>query len=277
MHVDSVITVPLPRSSARKRLRTSENHRSPLFILISCEHGGNRIPPEYRKFFRYASEALRSHRGFDAGALVMAHDYADALGAPLIASTTSRLLIDLNRSLGHPNLYSEFSREIPRHERQHIVEQHYLPHRSLVEATIAQAVARNYQVLHICSHSFTPVYSGEVRNADIGLLYDSSRKGERKFCREWQAQLRVTLPECKTRLNYPYTGKSDGLATHLRKLFDADVYIGIEVEINQKHVALGGRHWRIFRKRVVEALQAAITTFFQETVQPDSTNTSEQY
>jgi len=215
---------------------------------------------------------LRSHRGYDAGALTMAHDYAEALDAPLIASTTSRLLIDLNRSLGHPNLYSEFSREIPRHERPAIVERHYLPHRSLVDATIAQAVARGFRVLHICSHSFTPVYNGEVRNADIGLLYDPSRKPERAFCREWQAQLRIALPEYRTRLNYPYAGKSDGLATHLRRLYASDVYVGMEVEINQRHVAQGGRHWRHFRESVVEAVRSAIEVRFETSLHTISTS-----
>jgi predicted N-formylglutamate amidohydrolase len=265
----SVITVPVQRASPRKR-HGSSAERPPLFILISSEHGGNRIPPEYRKFFRGAGEVLRSHRGYDAGSLAMAHDYAEALDAPLIASTTSRLLIDLNRSLGHPNLYSEFSREIPRHERQRIVERHYLPHRSLVEATVAQAVMRGFRVLHICSHSFTPVYNGEERNADIGLLYDPSRKPEREFCRQWQARLGIALPHCRIRLNYPYAGKLDGLATHLRRQFASDVYIGLEVEINQKHVKQGGRHWRTFRERIIEALRATIASSLREPAQEKS-------
>jgi predicted N-formylglutamate amidohydrolase len=270
MHAPTVITVPVRPSSARRRLGGAGSGRLPLFILVTCEHGGNHIPAEYRNAFRDAGEALRSHRGYDAGALAMARDYAKALGAPLIASTTSRLLIDLNRSRGHPNLYSEFSREIPRHERQRIVERHYLPHRSLVEATIAQAVARGCQVLHICSHSFTPVLDGETRNADIGLLYDPARTKEREFCRQWQTQLASALPDCKTRLNYPYSGKADGLATYLRRQFAGDVYIGIEVEINQRHVAQGGRHWREFRKRVVEAARAAIALSWKEAPRPDS-------
>jgi predicted N-formylglutamate amidohydrolase len=269
MHAQSVITVPVQHASAHKR-RGRAGGNPPLFILVSSEHGGNRIPPEYRKYFRGAGEALRSHRGYDAGSLAMAHDYAEALDAPLIASTTSRLLIDLNRSLGHPNLYSEFSREIPRHERQRIVERHYLPHRSLVEATVAQAVMRGFRVLHICSHSFTPVFNGETRNADIGLLYDPSRKPEREFCRQWQAQLGGTLPDCRVRLNYPYAGKADGLATHLRKQFASDVYVGAEVEINQQHPKLGGRHWRVFRERVIAALLVAIDVSFRDTGQYDA-------
>ena len=82
----------------------------PDFFLVTCEHGGNRIPSRYRDFFRGGEEILRSHRGYDPGALRMAHDMAKVLDAPLVAATVSRLLIDLNRSVGHPHVYSEMTR-----------------------------------------------------------------------------------------------------------------------------------------------------------------------
>ena len=41
-------------------------------LLLTCEHGGNRIPPEYRALFRGATAALASHRGWDPGALALA-------------------------------------------------------------------------------------------------------------------------------------------------------------------------------------------------------------
>ena len=36
----------------------------------------------------------------------MAKALADAFAAPLVSSTVSRLVIDLNRSLGHPHVWS---------------------------------------------------------------------------------------------------------------------------------------------------------------------------
>jgi N-formylglutamate amidohydrolase len=38
---------------------------------------------------------------------------ATALAAPLVASTASRLRVDLNRSVGHPRLHSEVARNAP--------------------------------------------------------------------------------------------------------------------------------------------------------------------
>jgi hypothetical protein len=37
-------------------------------------------------------------------------------------------------------------------------------------------------------------------------------------------------------LNYPYQGTSDGFTTHLRKKFPDSQYVGIELEVNQKHL-----------------------------------------
>jgi predicted N-formylglutamate amidohydrolase len=223
-------------------------------FLITCEHGGKRIPTRYRQLFTGFEALLHTHRGYDAGALVLARGLAKALAAPLFASTTSRLLIDLNRSIGHPRLYSEATRGAPATVRSEILENYYLPYRNKVEADIAAAIARGSRVIHVASHSFTPALDGAVRNADIGLLYDPARSGEVELCRHWQAQLKECAPELKVRRNYPYAGKSDGFTAYLRRRFSAEVYIGIELEINQKHFLNGGRHWRTFRGWVIEAL-----------------------
>jgi predicted N-formylglutamate amidohydrolase len=74
-------------------------------FIVTCEHGFNRIPTPYRRLFREQRGLLVSHRGFDPGALVMATTLANACHAPFVASTTSRLLVDLNRSIGHPQSF----------------------------------------------------------------------------------------------------------------------------------------------------------------------------
>lgn len=226
--------------------------------LVTCEHGGNRVPPRYRPLFAGFDALLESHRGFDPGALALARELAAALGAPLFFSTTSRLLIDLNRSTGHPKLYSEATRRAPTAVRREILEGHYLPYRDRVEAHIAAAVAGGNRVVHVSSHSFTPVLDGEVRNADVGLLYDPARAGEAELCRRWQACLEEAAPGLRVRRNYPYTGKSDGFTAYLRRSFPADAYLGVELEINQQHPLAGGRRWRALRGQVIEALNRAM-------------------
>lgn len=227
-------------------------------LVVTCEHGGNRVPPRYRGLFAGFEPLLATHRGYDPGALALARQMAKAFAAPLFVSTTSRLVIDLNRSLGHAKLYSEATRRTPAAVRREIRDRHYLPYRGAVETHIAAAIARGDRVIHVSSHSFTPVLDGEVRNADIGLLYDPGRTGEAGLCRRWQARIEALAPELRVRRNYPYTGKSDGFTAWLRRRFPADAYLGVELEVNQRQVLHGGRRWNTARGRVIEALREAI-------------------
>jgi len=228
----------------------------PDFFLVTCEHGGNRIPARYRRYFAGREALLRTHRGYDPGALAMARELAQQLNAPLYYATVSRLLIDLNRSIGHPRLYSGAVRDAG--ARREILERYYLPYRSEVEAAIAQAVAQGARVVHFSSHSFTPVLDGEVRNADVGLLYDPGRAAERELCVRWRAALQRAVPEIRVRRNYPYAGKSDGFTSYLRRRFGPGDYVGIELEINQRHVFHNGRPWREQRAAILAALRAAL-------------------
>lgn len=248
----------------------------PDHYLITCEHGGNRIPPRYRHLFAGFEALLQSHRGYDPGALAMARELAKALSAPLFVSTTSRLLVDLNRSIGHPRLYSGATRSSPLALRREILEKYYLPYRNKVEAHIAEAIARGSRVIHISSHSFTPELDGTIRNADIGLLYDPARRGEMELCRCWQRRIRTLAPQLKVRRNYPYAGTSDGFTAYLRRRFPADTYIGIELEINQKHVYKGGRQWPALQSHVIEALRQAMPIELMG-LPPQSTTSTERF
>jgi predicted N-formylglutamate amidohydrolase len=223
-------------------------------FLITCEHGGNRIPQRYLHYFLGDKALLESHRGYDLGALTLARELAQKLAAPLFYATISRLLIDLNRSIGHSRLYSEAIRKATKPERLNILERYYLPYRRKVEATIEEAVAQGRRVIHISSHSFTPKLDGKIRNTDIGLLYDPARPAEKEFCKRWQAALMVEAHNLRVRRNYPYIGISDGLTAHLRRLFVPEDYVGIELEINQYHVFKGGRFWRSLREAIIAAL-----------------------
>jgi len=113
-------------------------------------------------------------------------------------------------------------------------------------------------VIHIAAHSFTPVLDGVARTADVGLLYDPARAGEVHLCARWQAALAALAPQLRTRRNYPYRGKSDGLCSWLRRRFDERAYVGIELEVNQKHVFRGGASWQALRDGLTAALQAAL-------------------
>lgn len=207
--------------------------------------------------FRGRRALLDSHRGYDPGALVMAKALARAFKAPLVTSTVSRLLVDLNRSIGHPQLFSAATRSIPAELRAKILERHYRPYRAEVERRVRQSVSRGRRVIHISSHSFTPELDGKVRLADVGLLYHPGRHGETELCAHWKDSLAAFAPELRVRRNYPYAGKGDGLTSHLRLRFPPRSYVGIELEINQRTVLAAGRRWTMLRHALIDSLRAA--------------------
>jgi predicted N-formylglutamate amidohydrolase len=75
-------------------------------ILITCEHGGHKVPLAWRHLFASRQETLQSHRGWDPGALALARQFAARMEATLFSSLVTRLLVELNRSLHHPGLFS---------------------------------------------------------------------------------------------------------------------------------------------------------------------------
>jgi predicted N-formylglutamate amidohydrolase len=204
-------------------------------LILTCEHGGNRVPARYAAVFasERAKRALRGHRGYDVGALQIARKLARAQRVPLHYSTVTRLLVELNRSPSHPRLFSEFSRRLDVGERTAIVERYYVPHRRRVLTAVRAAVRRGAAVCHVAVHSYAPALAGKRRSADIGLLYDPARGAESELCALWQRVLHEIDPRLRVRRNYPYLGSSDGFTTFLRRRFAESEYLGIELEINQ--------------------------------------------
>jgi len=199
---------------------------------------------------------LRSHRGWDPGALTVARFLSRELGRPLLRVTWSRLFVEANRSPTHPRIWSSFTRNLPKAERQRILERWWRPHRQEVEIAVAAVVARGQRVVHVAVHSFTPELEGEVRNAEVGFLYDSRRSDERGFCRRWALVLRQIAPELRVRFNYPYLGSADGLTTWLRRLHSEQRYLGIELEFNQGMIGTGG--WQWFQRQLSVSLRESV-------------------
>lgn len=203
-------------------------------IVLTCEHGGNLIPAPFAPLFGGRRRLLDSHRGFDPGALDLAGRLAADLRAPLTFALVSRLLVDLNRSLDNPDLFSQITRGLPARTRREILAAHYTPYRSHITRQIRSLAGRAAPVLHLSVHSFTPVLRGRRRTADVGILFDPARPREVAAADRLRRAIHGTRPELVVRSNYPYLGTDDGFTTHLRTLFPDRIYAGIELEINQR-------------------------------------------
>ncbi len=223
-------------------------------IIITCEHGGNAIPLKYRKLFSNNKAVLKTHRGYDPGALEAAIAIVKKIKCPFVFETVSRLLVEQNRSRYRKVVFSEYSSSLSNYEKNKLLEKIYDPYHENVYTNINQALKKIKRIYHFSIHSFTPVLNNKIRNVDIGLLYDPSRDIEKKAAISVSKALKNALPELMVRMNYPYRGTSDGLTTTLRKKYPASCYSGIEIEINQRHYQEKTNIWNTLIRKIPEIL-----------------------
>lgn len=240
-------------------------------LVVTCEHASRALPAHLRPLFDGAAEALggdpqdvlRSHRGFDPGAKRCAKALALAAGVQPILGTLSRLVVDLNRSVHHPKLFSPVTRALPKQTRQKLVQRYWLPHRERALQAVSDALATAPVCRHLAMHSFTPIWQGEHRQVDIGLLYQPQSAKERLLAAYLAQGLRQHLPGLRVRMNAPYRGASDGLPTALRAKWPQAKYVGIEIEVNQALVH-NARAWHQTVRGLVHACQSGLSRFGHE-------------
>lgn len=201
-------------------------------LILTCEHATNLLPSQYQAHFESEQHRLETHEGFDLGAFEVYKSLQD-LADYSSHYPWSRLLIEVNRSLHHPRLFSSISKHLDPTEKNRLIVDFYESYRHQIQQKIEDSIKAGEQVLHVSVHSFTPVLNGSIREAELGILYDPRRKAEKDWAEGFKKELKSHFGQFKIRMNYPYLGKSDGFTTSLRKKFPKH-YMGIELEINQK-------------------------------------------
>ncbi|MGY6555936.1 MAG: N-formylglutamate amidohydrolase [Wenzhouxiangella sp.] len=231
------------------------DRQPPFSVLITAEHASCAVPAQYAGLFAGQEAVLQSHRAWDPGTADLAEALSVALDAPLLAGEVTRLLVDLNRSSGHPRHLSEFSRKLSRSQRQELSARYWQPHRETYRRWIEEARL----LLHLACHSFTPELDGQRRNAEIGLLYDPARQRERELAERLAAAIKDAQPGLRVRMNYPYRGTANGMGQQHRRWFGEDRLITLELEVNASLVFRDD--WASTQGALVEACGRALHTF----------------
>lgn len=209
------------------------SYQKPIKLIISCEHASNAVPLRFKNLFDRDQEILKTHRGYDIGALSVAKKLAEMADFSVFGKV-SRLLIDLNRSLHHRKAFSEFSNNLSIFEKIYLIEKYYQPYREALVKQIDSDIAQDFFVFHISVHSFTPIFNEVTRTTDIGLLYDPKNSMAVLLTKAIDLHFRQLTRDYRIRFNYPYRGISDGFTTYLRRCYAEEQYCGIEIEMNQK-------------------------------------------
>lgn len=233
---------------------------APDAFLLTCEHATNRVPAAYARYFNGRKRLLDSHLGWDAGAHDLARALARRLGWTLHSGTATRLLVDLNRSLSHPRLFSRLTRPMTPQEKEAALREFYRPYRSAVTGHVQRRIAAGRRVMHLSVHSFTPVFDGKARAVEIGLLHDPRRGPERALVARWRKALADALPRTNVYFNLPYRGTADGLTRDLRDLFPAASYMGIEIEVSLRLVRGPRPAWLRLREILARTLRESLRT-----------------
>lgn len=215
-------------------------------VLLVCEHASRRIPASLDGL-GLSIETAKSHVAWDPGALAVASMLSETLDATLIAARFSRLVYDCNRppeAAGATPAKSEIfeiagNADIPPAQRAARIAEIYEPFCDAVSGTITKRIAQGTPPVIVTIHSFTPVYYGENRTVELGVLHDTDAT---------LAEAMLALPcQMNMQRNQPY-GPEDGV-THTLKLHalpDGLLNVMIEVrndlltsEADQKTVADG--------------------------------------
>ena len=153
-----------------------EGHSS---VVIVCEHASNRIPASYNDL-GLNGDALDSHAAWDPGAMPVAKGIAHRMNATLVASGVSRLVYDCNRppeaSDAMPAKSEVFvipgNANLTSTQREDRTNEIYEPFRS----SLADAIAAKSTPIIVTIHSFTPVYDGQRRSVEVGVLHDTDER-----------------------------------------------------------------------------------------------------
>lgn len=180
-------------------------------VVLVCEHASARIPAEYQDLGLTRAD-LTSHIAWDPGAFDTAARLSAILDAPLVHSTVSRLVYDCNRPPDAPSAMPVLSEDTPipgneglsAADKESRVVRYYRPFEALLAKTLA---GRPGASVMVTVHSFTPVYRGQARAVEIGILHDTDP-------RLAEALLQVA-DGYRIERNEPY-GPADGVTHTLR-------------------------------------------------------------
>lgn len=181
-------------------------------ILLTAEHASGRIPKEYKNLGLSRKERLGAKDLNDPGSLAVLRILEKGWGASYLYSNISRLVIDCNRVLDGKSknkntfhsgalkkqLLTDFGegekiitipgndisdeKEFLKEERKRY-EKYAVPYKKAGYHATDQILKTNEKVLIVMIHSFFPVYNGDKRKVDIGVLYDKSQKAGKKVVR----------------------------------------------------------------------------------------------
>ena len=209
-------------------------------VLLLCDHASNALPPAYGRL-GLAEAQFDRHIAYDIGAAAATQAMAEALGAPALMTTFSRLLIDPNRGADDPTLVMRLSDgavvpgnarigadEIER--RRHLFWQ---PYHDAIEARLAAMLSTGTVPAVVSIHSFTPTWKDVSRPWHVGLLWDNDPRLAAPLLSALGAEPDLRPATEKVGDNEPYDGAlpGDTMDSHATRHGLANVLIEVRQDL----------------------------------------------
>ena len=188
-------------------------------VVLCCEHAGNALPDG----LQWGEDAWLSddHWAWDPGAALATRELAERLQTRAVLSRVSRLVIDANRPLYSETLFRthadgrliQLNAGLTDRDRGARVAEWWVPYHAALGSMCADAARRDADIL-LSMHSFNPIYEGDVREVELGVLFDEEEA-------LGQAMLDALAPSgLVLRANEPWSGKGGMMFscwTHARR------------------------------------------------------------
>ena len=184
-------------------------------VVVICEHASHHIPDEYNGLGLSESDS-QSHAAWDPGARAVSILLSEVLDAPVIASTVSRLVYDCNRPPDAASAMPEKSERIEVPGNKDLTTEDRNKRTQAIYDPFCAAVAkvletRGPDTVVVTIHSFTPIFHGQPRRVELGLLHDADTRLADAMLAHADA-----LAHRRVERNAPY-GPADGV-THSLKI-----------------------------------------------------------
>jgi predicted N-formylglutamate amidohydrolase len=230
-------------------------------LFLTADHAGRVIPRRLGRLGVPESELTR-HIAWDIGIRGVTERVSAALDATAVFQTYSRLVIDCNRTPSVPSAMPEISELTPipgnvglgDADRAIRVRDIFDPYHARIRALLDARTAAGRRTVFVAMHSFTPVFKGESRAMEVGVLYNRHPKLAHILLALLRAEGDLTVGD-----NAPYA-VSDltdyGVPVHAEQRGLAHV----EIEIRQDLIAdaTGEAAWAARMARLLVAADARL-------------------
>ena len=179
--------------------------------VIICDHASNFVPRSVADGnLGINKKEMQRHIAFDLGAKGLALELGKSLGAPVVCSNYSRLVIDPNRGEKDPTLVMQLydrtiipaNKNVTDLEIDRRLDLFYRPYHDAIKNLLNSFL----DPIIVSIHSFTPQLKGKkTRPWHVGLLSSGDRRFHNVLLKSFEKEAQLCIGD-----NEPYIGTSPG-------------------------------------------------------------------